>query len=276
VASVCYGQRDGEKGRLVLGGGIKGLHYTELPVIGDLHWALRLDGMKIGDVDAPGCADPPHCSAIVDSGTSLIALPSVMIDDILKKIDAHGGVKSDCSNIDDLPTIHLSIGGTTVELPPQLYVAKLKDVEEEQTVGWGMFKFPFKTGRLVEACLPLFMEMDMTTALHGPVWILGMPFLRAYSATFNRDRREIGLAQLPLGSDLCTHCNDAPVGPPSSHARGGHAIQTLTPTDSHLLMKKHPPFKPSVMSFKNLMLPTWALRMGPMEAKAPRRHVLHL
>merc|ERR1711865_797070 len=69
--------------------------------------------------------------------------------------------------------------------------------------------------------LPLFMEMDMTTALHGPVWILGMPFLRAYSATFNRDRREIGLAQLPLGSDLCTHCNDAPVGPPSSHARGG-------------------------------------------------------
>ena len=115
-------------------------------MIGDLHWALRLDGMKIGDVDAPGCADPPHCSAIVDSGTSLIALPSVMIDDILKKIDAHGGVKSDCSNIDDLPTIYLSIGGTTVELPPQLYVAKLKDVQEEETVGWGLFKFSSRRG----------------------------------------------------------------------------------------------------------------------------------
>ena len=197
VASVCYGQRDGEKGRLVLGGGIKGLHYTELPVIGDLHWALRLDGMKIGDVDAPGCADPPHCSAIVDSGTSLIALPSVMIDDILKKIDAHGGVKSDCSNIDDLPTIYLSIGGTTVELPPQLYVAKLKDVQEEETVGWGLFKFPFQTGKLIEACLPLFMEMELATAFDGPVFILGMPFLRAYSTKFDRETRKIGAPPPP-------------------------------------------------------------------------------
>lgn len=132
-----------------------------------------------------------------------------------------------------------------------------------------MFKFPFKTGRLVEACLPLFMEMDMTTALHGPVWILGMPFLRAYSATFNRETRQIGLAQLPLGSDVCTHCNDAPPAHPAAHVKAGHAaghaIQTLLPSKD-LLGKKHTPVKPSVMSFKNLMLPTWALRAGPTEA----------
>lgn len=273
TVGVCYGQRDGDPGRLQVGGGIPGLTYTQFPVIGDLHWAIRLDGMSVGGGPSLSCDGPPHCSAIIDSGTSLIAVPAATLDQLLLTI---GDVNPDCSNIDSLPTLHLQLGGHTLELPPQLYVAKLKDVEEEQTVGWGMFKFPFKTGRLVEACLPLFMEMDMTTALHGPVWILGMPFLRAYSATFNRDKREIGLAQLALGSDLCTHCNDAPAGPPPTHARGGHAIQTLTPTDTHLLMKKHPPFKPSVMSFRNLMLPTWALRMGPTEAKAPRRHVLHL
>ena len=69
----------------------------------------------------------------------------------------------------------------------------------------------------------------MSTALHGPVWILGMPFLRAYSATFNRDTRQIGLAQLPLGSDICTHCGDAPTGA-AAHPKAGHAIQTLLPT----------------------------------------------
>ena len=37
-------------------------------------------------------------------------------------------------------------------------------MEEEQSVGWGMFSLPYKTGKLVEACLPLFMEMDM------PLW----------------------------------------------------------------------------------------------------------
>ena len=291
VASVCYGQRDGEKGRLVLGGGIKGLHYTELPVIGDLHWALRLDGMKIGDVDAPGCADPPHCSAIVDSGTSLIALPSVMIDDILKKIDAHGGVKSDCSNIDDLPTIYLSIGGTTVELPPQLYVAKLKDVQEEETVGWGLFKFPFQTGKLIEACLPLFMEMELATAFDGPVFILGMPFLRAYSTKFDRETRKIGapppprgprepqtpapharsprlpprragIAKLPLGSSICTTCDDY-TPPPNADAKSGKSpgnrISTLVPETlpAAAPLVARAPVKPAVLSLRKLMMPTW-------------------
>ena len=141
-----------------------------------------------------------------------------------------------------------------------------------------MFKFPFKTGRLVEACLPLFMEMDMTTALHGPVWILGMPFLRAYSATFNRETRQIGLAQLPLGSDLCTNCNDAPTGPPALHAKGSHAIQTLLPSkETQQLLKRHLPVKPSVMSFKALRMPTWASNAGPTEAMAPgRRRMLQL
>ena len=66
-------------------------------------------------------------------------------------------------------------------------------------VGWGMFKFPFKTGRLVEACLPLFMEMDMSTDLPGTPLILGIPFLRAYMARFDRSNKSIGLAKVPVG-----------------------------------------------------------------------------
>ena len=277
TAMVCYGQRDGDPGRLQLGGGIPGLNYVEMPVIGDLHWALRLDGVSVGGGANLGCDGPPHCSAIIDSGTSLIAVPAATLDQLLLTI---GDVNPDCSNIDSLPTLHLQMGAHTLELPPQLYVAKLKDVEEEQTVGWGMFKFPFKTGRLVEACLPLFMEMDMTTALHGPVWILGMPFLRAYSATFNRESRQIGLAQLPLGSDVCTHCNDAPTAP-AFHAKAGSAnLQSLLPSSKDALaLKKAHAVKPSAMSLKNLMLPTWASRSGPTdgpEGQAPRRRVLTL
>ena len=64
-----------------------------------------------------------------------------------------GDVNPDCSNIDSLPTITLAFGEHVLTLPPQLYVAKLKDVEEEEEVGWGVFKYPFKTGRLIEAQL---------------------------------------------------------------------------------------------------------------------------
>merc|ERR1712028_133678 len=76
-----------------------------------------------------------------------------------------------------------------------------KDVEEEQTVGWGMFKFPFKTGRLVEACLPLFMEMDMTTALHGPVWILGMHSLQRRAGRPSVESRQGGARYSDVDAD---------------------------------------------------------------------------
>ena len=134
-------------------------------------------------------------------------------------------------------------------------------------MGWGVFKYPFKTGRLVEACLPLFMEMDMTTALQGEVWILGMPFLRAYSAIFNRKARTVELGQIELGSDLCTSCSDAPSGAAAaSHARGAaSAVSALLPMAGQpnvaaLQQRQARKLKPSVMSFKALMLPTWAAR----------------
>ena len=88
----------------------------------------------------------------------------------------------------------------------------------------------------------------------------------------------IGLAQVPLGSDLCTTCNDAPTGPPALHAKGSHAIQTLLPSkETQQLLKRHLPVKPSVMSFKALRMPTWASNAGPTEAMAPgRRRMLQL
>lgn len=53
-------------------------------------------------------------------------------------LDKIGEVKPDCSNIDSLPTITLELppmhafGRRKLTLPPQLYVAKLKDVEQEE------------------------------------------------------------------------------------------------------------------------------------------------
>ena len=65
-----------------------------------------------------------------------------------------------------------------------------------------------------EACVALFMEMELTSSLPGRPWILGIPLLRAYKARFDRSRRTVGLAKLPLGSEHCTGCS-APVAPPA-------------------------------------------------------------
>ena len=57
-----------------------------------------------------------------------------------------------------------------------------------------------------EQCVALFMDMDMVTSLPGRPFILGIPWLRAFVAKFNRDTRTIGLAQVPVGSSYCASC----------------------------------------------------------------------
>jgi len=51
----------------------------------------------------------------IDSGTSLIVGPTSMLGDIVKKLD----VKSDCSNLKDLPTLHFTIAGDDFPLTPE-------------------------------------------------------------------------------------------------------------------------------------------------------------
>ena len=55
--------------------------------------------------------------AIVDSGTSLVALPKEM----LSQIEGHiGHINNDCSNVDELPTVRFHAGEHIFELPPQV------------------------------------------------------------------------------------------------------------------------------------------------------------
>ena len=156
----------------------------------------------------------------------------------------------------------------------------------------------------------------MTTALQGDVWILGMPFLRAYSAVFNRKARTVELGQIELGSDLCTTCGGVPAlqdlvaaSPPSqpnhrprqpaihppaharppphradapamsaAHARGAAAaVSALLPRSPEATLHRQQArrVKPSVMSFKSLMLPTWAARHSrPVHGSSSQRVLL--
>merc|ERR1740130_629855 len=81
---------------------------------------------------------------IVDSGTSLLALPTEVYEKVLSTIDP---VEEDCSNIDSLPDLEMSVGDYKFVIPPQLYVGKVKLDEAErgatllQDRTWGPFRF---------------------------------------------------------------------------------------------------------------------------------------
>merc|ERR1712093_868185 len=157
-------------GTLVLGG-TDASHYTGdfsyVPLAGEDYWRVALDGIKIKGASQTTCK-----TAIVDSGTSLLAGPK---DDVAK-IAKLMGAKSlmgkewtvDCSA--DLPDITFTLGGKD-------YTFAKKDY----TISSG------------STCLFAMMGIDVP-APRGPLWILGDVFMRKYYTVFDWGNKRLGFA----------------------------------------------------------------------------------
>lgn len=180
-------------GWLMLGPSAENARYNSkfrhVPVVGDVHWAVLMKKLAAGGQESHDACNP-SCAAIVDSGTSLIAAPTSALQalsPILSKID------SDCDNLDYLPDITFTLGHETFTLPPAIYVIKVTGYVEERQEVWDSMFGPPKLKAVVQ-CVPAFMEINMMAKQHGPVWILGMPFLRFYYTVFQRNPKSLHIA----------------------------------------------------------------------------------
>merc|ERR1719262_243629 len=109
-------------------------------------------------------------------------------------------INEDCSNLHELPTLHLTMGdGKHLTLPPSAYVMRITGgVLEAQNV-WDILFFKPKIHK-VDMCMPAFMQMDMPSE-HGMLWILGMPFFRYYHSSFDRKNRAMHFARAGPGCE---------------------------------------------------------------------------
>jgi hypothetical protein len=195
----------------------------------------------------------PSCGAIIDSGTSLIAAPpsaSGLIN-ALKSM-----IKSDCSNIDSLPVIHLTLGGVHLELPPRAYVIKASLLGLRiplDPVGAWDFIWNGPTTTVVDQCTVAFMTIEKDSQF-GPVWILGMPFMRYYYSIFQRSTKQIHVAraspycQVPYGGPhVFTNISDA-------KGVGSHVALRGTSSAGY----SNSDFLPTWVDLKAARLPKWA------------------
>jgi len=155
--------------------------FASVPVVGEAHWGVTLTNLKANSMTVGNNLCNPSCGAIVDSGTSLIAAPGSVLSALGNVL---GNVKEDCSNLHELPPIQFNLGPHTFELPPKAYVLKVQDVQQVDQNVWDMLFSKPKT-KVVDTCIPAFMQMEKVSQ-YGPVWILGMPFLRYYYTVFDR------------------------------------------------------------------------------------------
>lgn len=212
--SVCLEQADQAPGWFIWNDEDPALRtgFFEVPVVGKVHWGVHLTNARIGD-QVFGC-DGQGCGAVLDSGTSLIAAPHESLLHLASALDT---LNPDCSNMAAMPSLFFELGGKTVELPPQAYIARMVGVIPPSI--WDVLSFKPES-QVVMQCVPLLMDLDSMMTEHGPLWIVGMPFFRYYYTTFSFDTRQVHLAHasaaceplpgIPGATSMVSHEQEAP------------------------------------------------------------------
>lgn len=128
------------------------------------YWQVGIEDIAINDVKLDLCKD---CQVAIDTGTSQLAGPSDVIDELSRKLN----VQADCSNFDQLPRLGFVMeGGRVMNLMPDDYVDKGPD-----------------------GCEVSLMPLDVPPP-NGPLFIFGDPFLRKYYTVYDPEERKVGFA----------------------------------------------------------------------------------
>jgi len=214
--SICLGKRPGSDGYLIwsdTAAQVRPGYFQRVQVVGNHTWSVRLSTPRLAHdptaVLKPfegvplGCGH--GCGALLDSGTSLLAMPGSTINELVKVTLQPG---FNCSQLHDLPSIKLKLGDHDIILPPDAYIA---DVADSQVPAYlqSFVRVRKLRGSHLQTpgnhCDLMVMESGASTA-HGPLWILGVPFFRQYYTTFEvgghtNERRAVYFSR---ASDTCT------------------------------------------------------------------------
>lgn len=237
--SVCLKREHGAEGYFTWNDDSFKLHpqnFVRIPVVGKASWGVRLDNVNLqgGSDDKAislGCTN--GCGAIIDSGTSLLTVPSQVADlalEALNKLDA------DCNDIRKFPHLKFNLGGLELTLPPEAYVGQFYGEMDNLVKRYTILQ---KLPRQYAGCELLFMTIDADTQF-GPLWIFGMPFFREYYTGFDlTDNIWNTQGRSLLVSQQDGHCTPVPVH--NESARG-------------------PPPPLRRVNFADVRLPEWAMR----------------
>ncbi|EOO02014.1 putative vacuolar protease a protein [Phaeoacremonium minimum UCRPA7] len=167
------GNDEGDESEAVFGGVDKD-HYTgkitTIPLRRKAYWEVDLDSISFGDATA----DLEKTGVILDTGTSLIALPSNMAEMMNKEIGAKKGYNGqysvECDKRDSLPDVTFTLSGYNFSITPYDYILEVSG-----------------------SCISTFMGMDFPEPV-GPLAILGDAFLRKWYSIYDLGSNTVGLA----------------------------------------------------------------------------------
>mmetsp|Transcript_52208 Transcript_52208/g.121878 ORF Transcript_52208/g.121878 Transcript_52208/m.121878 type:complete len:441 (-) Transcript_52208:120-1442(-) len=127
------------------------------------YWQVQMEDIAFDNKRQSLCSD---CQVAVDTGTSMLAGPSRVIEALTDRLQ----VASDCSNYESLPDLGFIVAGHVMNLKPAEYV--------DSSGG---------------ACSLSLMSLDVPPP-NGPLFIFGDPFLRKFYSAYDRHNKKVGFA----------------------------------------------------------------------------------
>jgi saccharopepsin len=144
---------------------------TTIPLRRKAYWEVDFDAIAYGD----DSAELENTGVILDTGTSLIALPSQLAEMLNAQMGAkksyNGQYTVDCAKRSSLKDVGFTLAGTNFTLSPYEYILEVSG-----------------------SCISTFMGMDFP-APTGPLAILGDAFLRKYYSVYDLGANAVGLAE---------------------------------------------------------------------------------
>lgn len=144
---------------------------TTIPLRRKAYWEVDFDSIALGD----DVAELENTGVILDTGTSLIALPSQLAEMLNAQIGAKksytGQYTIECDKRDSLPDVTFTLAGHPFTITAYDYILEAGN-----------------------SCLSAFFGMDMPEPV-GPLAILGDAFLRRYYSIYDLGANTVGLAE---------------------------------------------------------------------------------
>jgi len=184
VFSFYLTSTSGQDGEMTLGGINSEKYIGELfyvPLSSETYWAINMNGLTMNGEQVISTK-----TAIVDTGTSLFAGPTADVKKIASLVGATASWLNPneftlpCESLSSLPNMNINLCNSNgkcqdFELTPDDYILKISMFSQN-------------------ICILGFIGIDVPPP-HGPLFIIGDPFIRKYYTVFDVGQERIGFAK---------------------------------------------------------------------------------
>jgi len=153
------------------------------------HWMIRIKSIRVDNELLDFCQN--DCKAAVDTGTSLLAVPTTAFPELYEMLRHPTPLEGHCEGTG--PMLHFEFEEFSISIGPREYAQAhpLKRKAKPRFVN----SLENATTRTDLFCRPMLMSLDMPEPLGPKLFILGEPILRKYYTVYDAGQKRVGFGR---------------------------------------------------------------------------------